>query len=98
MQNPCVRVIRNENNKRWYCAPKVPYYEELDQDHLHPLREHTETNMSRPGIEPGPPASQASTPAKRYLNSLFCYYSESLHGCPSVWNSYTLQASEISKV
>jgi hypothetical protein len=28
----------------------------LDQGHLHPLQEHPETNKSRPGIEPGPPA------------------------------------------
>ncbi len=32
----------------------------LDQGHLHPLLEHPETNMSRPGVEPEPPASQAS--------------------------------------
>jgi hypothetical protein len=33
--------------------------ERLDQGLLHPLLEHPETNMSRPGIEPGPPASHA---------------------------------------
>jgi hypothetical protein len=33
----------------------------FDQGHLNPLLEHPETNMSRQGIEPGPPASQAST-------------------------------------
>ncbi len=32
----------------------------LDQGHLHSLLEHPETNMSRPGVEPEPPASQAS--------------------------------------
>ncbi len=30
----------------------------LDQCHLHPPLEHPETNMSRAGIKPGPPASQ----------------------------------------
>jgi hypothetical protein len=34
----------------------------FDEGHLHPLPKHHETNMSHPGIEPGPPASQASTP------------------------------------
>jgi hypothetical protein len=33
----------------------------LDQGHLHPLLEHPETNMSRPGIEPVPPVAQTST-------------------------------------
>ncbi len=50
----------------------------LDQGHLHPLLEHPETNMSRPGIEPGPPASGASTPAKSYSNRLCWCYSEPL--------------------
>jgi hypothetical protein len=42
-----------------------------DQGYLHPLLllEHPKTNMSRPGIEPGSPASQASTLAKSCLNS-----------------------------
>jgi hypothetical protein len=35
--------------------------ERLDQGYLHPLLEHPETNMSRPGIDPGPPASEAIT-------------------------------------
>jgi hypothetical protein len=52
--------------------------ERLDQGHLHPLLEHPETNMSRPGNEPGPPASQARTLAKSYSNSLFTCYSEPL--------------------
>jgi hypothetical protein len=31
--------------------------------------------MTKPGIEPEPPASQASTPAKSYSNSLLnCHY------------------------
>jgi hypothetical protein len=32
----------------------------IDQGYLHALLEHPETNISMPGIEPGPPASQAS--------------------------------------
>ncbi len=53
--------------------------ERLDQGgHIHPLLEHPETNMSWPGIEPGSPASQASTLAKSYSNSLLNCYSEPL--------------------
>jgi hypothetical protein len=42
----------------------------LDLGHLHPLLEHLKTKMSRPGIKPGLPASQASTLAKSYSNSV----------------------------
>ncbi len=42
--------------------------ERLDQGDLTRIREHTETNMSRLGMEPRPPASQASTVAKAYSN------------------------------
>ncbi len=52
--------------------------ESLDQGHLHYLLQNPETNMSRPGIEPG---SQASTLAKNYSNSLCCCYSDSLQYC-----------------
>ncbi len=34
--------------------------------------------MSRPGIGPGPPAREASTPEKSLLDSLFAGYSEPL--------------------
>jgi hypothetical protein len=34
--------------------------------------------MSRPGIEPGPPAWEASTQEKNHLDSLFAAYSEPL--------------------
>jgi hypothetical protein len=34
--------------------------------------------MSRPGIEPGPPAREASTLEKRHLDSLYAGYSEPL--------------------
>jgi hypothetical protein len=34
--------------------------------------------MSRPGIEPGPPAREASTLEKSHLDSLFAGYSEPL--------------------
>ncbi len=38
----------------------------LDQGHhLYPLPEHPEAEMSRPGMKPGPPSSQASTLAIR---------------------------------
>jgi hypothetical protein len=36
--------------------------------------------MSRPGIEPGPPAWEASTLEKSHLDSLFAGYSEPLFG------------------
>jgi hypothetical protein len=36
--------------------------------------------MFRPGIEPGPPAWEASTLEKSHLDSLFAGYSESLLG------------------
>jgi hypothetical protein len=45
----------------------------LDQDHLHLLLEHPKTNMSRPGIEPRLPASQASTLAKKLFEQLFFF-------------------------
>ncbi len=34
--------------------------------------------MSRPGIEPGPPAGEASTLEKSHLDSLYAGYSEPL--------------------
>ena len=34
--------------------------------------------MSRPGIEPGPPAREASTAEKSHLDSLYAGYSEPL--------------------
>jgi hypothetical protein len=34
--------------------------------------------MPRPGIEPGPPAREASTLEKSYLDSLYAGYSEPL--------------------
>ena len=34
--------------------------------------------MSRPGIEPGPPAREASTLEKSHLDSLYAGYSEPL--------------------
>jgi hypothetical protein len=33
----------------------------LDQGHPHPLLEHPKKNIPRPGIEPGPSASQHSS-------------------------------------
>ncbi len=38
------------------------------------------TDMSRTGIEPGPPAREASTLEKSHLDSLFAGYSEPLLG------------------
>jgi hypothetical protein len=64
----------------------------LDQGHLHPLLEHPETNMSRPGIEQ---ASQASNLAKSYSNSLLNCYSEPLQSL--VYSNYAyndVRASE----
>jgi hypothetical protein len=37
--------------------------------------------MSRPGIEPGPPAWEVSTLEKSHLDSLSAGYSEPLLGC-----------------
>ncbi len=58
--------------------------ERLDLGHLHPLQEHPETNMSRPGIEPGPPASQAFRTA--YLTAIrnLCSIFYKLTVCPQV--------------
>jgi hypothetical protein len=44
--------------------------EEHDPDSLHPSIKHLETDMSRPGLELGPPAPQAGTLPKSYSNSL----------------------------
>jgi hypothetical protein len=42
----------------------------LDQGHPHPKLEISETDMSRPGIEPGPPRWEASTLEKSDWNNL----------------------------
>ncbi len=42
----------------------------LDKSHLHPKLEVLRTDMSRPGITPGPPRWGASTLEKSYSNSL----------------------------
>jgi hypothetical protein len=57
--NICVEIS-------WY--GKLSTTKRLDQGHLHPLLKHPETNMSRLGIEPRPPASQATSLAKSYSN------------------------------
>jgi hypothetical protein len=44
----------------------------LDQGHLHPLLEHPETNMSRPGIKPGPPGEYSSKELFEQLMSICC--------------------------
>ncbi len=52
--------------------------EELDQGPIHPSIKHLETNMSRLGIESRPPASQAGTLPKSYLDGIL------------ILNSYTV--------
>jgi hypothetical protein len=47
------------------------FLEKLDEGHLHPLLEQSETNMSRPGIEPGPPRWEASMRASKELFGTF---------------------------
>ncbi len=42
----------------------------LDQGHLHPLLEHHETNMSRPGIEPEPPGATGEHSSKELFKQL----------------------------
>jgi hypothetical protein len=42
----------------------------LDQGHPHPKLEISETDMSRPGIEPGPPRWEAGTLEKNDWNNL----------------------------
>jgi hypothetical protein len=54
------------------------------------------TDMSRPGIEPGPPAWEASTLEKSHLDSLFAGYSETLLGLrpaqqPDLYNIFFLE-------
>ena len=50
--------------------------------------------MSRPGLEPGPPAWEASTLEKSHLDSLYAGYSEPLHMMrlapfyPDLYSSY----------
>ncbi len=44
--------------------PPVSDYRIWAQSSLRPLIKHLETDMSRPGIEPQPSASQAATPSK----------------------------------
>ncbi len=56
----------------------VPSMKRLDQGHLR----GPETDMSRPGIEPGPPRWEASTLEKSHSNSLFNSYSKHLHMSP----------------
>jgi hypothetical protein len=48
--------------------------EKLGQSSVHPLPEHPGTNIFWPGIEPGSPASHASTLAKSHLISFSMYY------------------------
>jgi hypothetical protein len=64
-------ICTDDNNKN--------IMKRLDLGHLYFLLEHPETNMSRPEIEPGWPASQASTLAKSYSKSFCCCYSEPLY-------------------
>ncbi len=50
--------------------------------------------MSRPGIEPGPPAWEASTLEKSHLDSLYAGYSEPLLGLtphPLQYSTWILQ-------
>jgi hypothetical protein len=56
------------------------YYRGPDQDPLYPSSRGPRTDMSRPGIEPGPPAWEASTLEKNHLDSIFAGYSEPLLG------------------
>ncbi len=70
----------------------------LNQGHLHPLLEHPETKMSRPGIVPRPPASQASTLAKSYSNSLWCCYSEPLQREKNLISIYLILESNFTGI
>ncbi len=63
------------------------FMERLDHGHLHPLLEHRETNMSRPGIEPGSPVAGKYS-SKELFEQILNIYSEHLymslrHGSPS---------------
>ncbi len=49
--------------------------------------------MSRPGIEPGPPAWEASTLEKSHLDSLYAGYSEPLLALMSGPNTEPLHGS-----
>jgi hypothetical protein len=63
-KKPSLYALKTLNLK--LTLPSLGPMKRLDQGHLQPLQEHPETNMPRPGIKPGPPASQASTLAKSY--------------------------------
>ncbi len=51
-----------------------------------------ETDMSRPGIEPGPPAWEASTLDKSHLDSLF-----GIRNCYLSWGGAVRVASTVQK-
>ena len=57
------RQMRRKHKHRCRCTIHQ-IIEELDQSYLHPLILYNEHNMSQPGIEPRPPASQAGTLSK----------------------------------
>jgi hypothetical protein len=57
----------------------------LEQSHLYPLREHPggQTQFCLPpGIEPGPPATQAGTLPKELSGKFINIYSEHVHMSP----------------
>ncbi len=65
--------------------------ERLDQGHLHPLLEHPETNMSRPGIEPRSPALRRSGYSNKELFEQHVNgYSEHLHMSPRHLHNFKL--------
>ncbi len=62
----------------------------LREGHLHPK---PEADMSRPGIEPGPPRWEASSLEKSQTKLLL----GTSYGCHSVRHSYTLQGEKANK-
>ncbi len=59
-----------EKNLKSKISYQTPFKEGLDQGHLHPKLEVPKTDISGPGIEPGPPQWESSTPEKSHSNSL----------------------------
>ncbi len=53
-------ALKQSLKRKEHFTSESPLMKRLNHGHLHPLIEHPETNISRPVIEPGPPALHAS--------------------------------------
>jgi hypothetical protein len=70
----CIRIRNTACQSVLLNYATVTNTERLDQGHLHPSIKHTETDMSRPGLNLRPLAPPAGALPKSYCNSLcYCY-------------------------